>query len=563
MASAAVKNEGTKIAVIYARYSSTAQTEQSIEGQLHDAHAYAAQEGYTVLREYIDRATTGKNVHGRPEFLRMVHDSASHQFGYLIVWKLDRFARNTYDAAVYKKKLRENGVKILSVMERLGDTAESRMMESIIDAMNEYYSEDLKEKVRRGCRESVAKGRWIAGIPPFGYRLDDDLHLQIDPEKAELVREIFRRYCEGEGARSIARDMDRRGVHTMRGTTFSEDSVRRIIEAPRYIGKADIGGHAVPCPAIVSEEVFELAKQIKKSKQHANLGRPSNLAASHEEYLLSGIAYCGICGAPMTGECGRSATSTMYYYYKCAAKKKNREACTKKTERKDGLEDLVVDITFNYILDPLRIDWLAGRVAEIYDQRFDDSRVEDLKRSIANCERDMNLIMDRILKPGTSEAAIARYEAKIEELTAVKEDLNADLSRQLLALGTRHTVDDVKKWLLHLSDLDRHAPETKRLIIGAFVYRVYVYDGEVVVYYNVSDSRIEAEVKNAPKLDPGPFGGVSGPEGTKKPHPDTLDGCSKDAASYEPSAGLFELYDGGYYIFPRGFIGIYYVRSRS
>ena len=110
-----------RTAVIYARYSCSSQTEQSIEGQLHDAYDFASREGYTVIREYIDRAMTGTNDN-RPSFQKMIKDAERQDFRYILVWKLDRFARNRYDSAVHKHQLSKFGVKVVSVKENITDT---------------------------------------------------------------------------------------------------------------------------------------------------------------------------------------------------------------------------------------------------------------------------------------------------------------------------------------------------------------------------------------------------------------------------------------------------------
>ena len=154
-------------AVIYARYSSHSQTEQSIEGQLHDSYAYAEKCGYRVIGEYIDRALTGKSD-DRPDFQRMIRDAEKHQFQVVIVWKLDRFARNRYDSAIYKARLKKYGVRVISVMENITDSPEGIILEGMLEALAEYYSANLSENIRRGQQESIKKGWFPGGPPPMG-----------------------------------------------------------------------------------------------------------------------------------------------------------------------------------------------------------------------------------------------------------------------------------------------------------------------------------------------------------------------------------------------------------
>ncbi|MCL2369859.1 MAG: recombinase family protein [Firmicutes bacterium] len=159
-------------AVIYARYSSSAQTEQSIEGQLRVCKEFAERSGYTVIHEYIDRAMTGTNAE-RPDFLQMVKDASQKQFDYIIVYKVDRFARNQYDSVFYKHKLSQSGVKVVSATEAISDTAEGRLVEGILEIMAEMYSHDLSQKVKRGQKESLLKGNHLGGSMLYGYKSVD------------------------------------------------------------------------------------------------------------------------------------------------------------------------------------------------------------------------------------------------------------------------------------------------------------------------------------------------------------------------------------------------------
>ena len=145
-------------AVIYARFSSYNQTERSIEGQLEDCMSYAERNGYRVVKSYIDRAKSGTDAEKRTDFQKMISDSASGQFDTVLVWKLDRFARNRYDSANYKHKLKKNGVKLVSVNEPVSDDPTGIMLESILEGAAEYYSANLSQNVKRGIRVSLEHG---------------------------------------------------------------------------------------------------------------------------------------------------------------------------------------------------------------------------------------------------------------------------------------------------------------------------------------------------------------------------------------------------------------------
>lgn len=178
--------------VIYARYSSDNQREESIEGQLRECKEFAAKNGIEIVDTYIDRALSAK-TDNRPDFQRMIKDSSKELFDTIIVWKLDRFARNRYDSAHYKAILRKNGVKVVSATEIISDTAEGILLESLLEGMAEYYSVDLAEKITRGLTENALKCKFNGGTVPLGYTIDASQYYQIDPfSKVVIGRYVFK-----------------------------------------------------------------------------------------------------------------------------------------------------------------------------------------------------------------------------------------------------------------------------------------------------------------------------------------------------------------------------------
>ena len=188
-------------AVIYARYSSHGQQEQSIDGQLRDCYAFAERQGYSVIGEYIDRALTGRND-DRPDFQRMLADARKKQFKYIIVWKLDRFARNRYDSAVHKADLKKYGVRVISATENITDEPEGIMLEGLLESLAEYYSANLSKHVKRGMRESVLAGNYTGGIPPYGYKVEGK-KLVVDENTAPIIRYVFEQYAKGVPKKKI------------------------------------------------------------------------------------------------------------------------------------------------------------------------------------------------------------------------------------------------------------------------------------------------------------------------------------------------------------------------
>lgn len=199
-----------KTAVIYCRYSSDSQTEQSIDGQLRVCTEYAKNNDILILDTYIDRAMTGTNDN-RPDFQRMIKDSAKKNWDYVLVYKLDRFSRNKYETVIHKKTLRDNGVKVLSAMENIPDTPEGIILESLLEGMNQYYSAELSQKVKRGMNETRQKGNFTGGFLVYGYKVVDK-KVVIDENKADVVRYIFEQYAMGVYVKDIIKALTEKDI---------------------------------------------------------------------------------------------------------------------------------------------------------------------------------------------------------------------------------------------------------------------------------------------------------------------------------------------------------------
>ena len=252
-------------AVIYARYSSHGQTEQSIEGQLHDNYRWAEQNGMTVVAEYIDRALTGTKDQ-RPDFLRMIDDAANKHFEYVIVWKLDRFARNRYDSAIYKSKLKKCGVKVVSAMENITDSPEGIILEGLLESMAEYYSANLSENTIRGKRETAAKGYWNGGHPPLGYKVVDR-KLVEDEKTAPIVRYVFEQYAKGQSKAKVIQHLSSKGIKSVTGGELTYSCLNTVLRNQTYIGKPTYNGEVIEGLAepLLSEDLFwKVQEQIKK-----------------------------------------------------------------------------------------------------------------------------------------------------------------------------------------------------------------------------------------------------------------------------------------------------------
>ena len=161
----------------------------------------------------------------------MIRDSGKGLFDIVLVWKLDRFARNRYDSAHYKSALKKNGVKVVSATEHIADGPEGIILESMLEGMAEYYSAELSEKIHRGQKDNALKGLNNGGSVPLGYVLNKQTQrLEIDSMTAPIVAEIFRRYAEGDTIREIRDDLNARGIRTKKGQPFRYSSFSALLK---------------------------------------------------------------------------------------------------------------------------------------------------------------------------------------------------------------------------------------------------------------------------------------------------------------------------------------------
>ena len=462
-------------AVIYARYSSDNQREESIEGQIRECTAYAEKNGITIVKHYIDRAISAK-TDNRPEFQQMIKDSDKKLFDIVLVWKLDRFARNRYDSARYKTQLKKNGVKLMSATEIISEGPEGIILESVLEGYAEYYSADLAEKVVRGQTENILKGRCNGGRGTFGYTLDSERKFHIDPLTSPFVLESFKKYNEGSTMKEIRDWLNENGIKNPVGGAFTYNSVEHMLKNRRYIGELKFRDVVVPdaIPPIIPLELFEdVQEKIAKNKK-----APARRKAE-DDYLLTTKLFCGYCGALMFGESGTSRTGEVHRYYKCATAKKHK-GCKKKTVRKEWLEDLVVNETMKMIRDDDCIRSIVDAVMILQEQENTvlpllEKQMKDIERGIENL---LNAIQEGILTSSTK--------GRLEKLEAQQKELEIRIAEEKLA-KPKVSADFVKFWLTNFRKLDPNVKSHRETLINTFVNAVYLYDEKVLITFNYKD----------------------------------------------------------------------------
>ncbi len=466
-------------AVIYARYSSDKQTEQSIEGQLRVCKEYAEHEGLTIIGEYIDRAITGR-YDDRPEFQKMIRDSKKRQFEYILVYKLDRFARNRRDSANYKYKLRMNGVRVLSAMERIGDNPESIILEAVLEAQAEYYSLDLAQKVKRGMRETVYKKKFLGGIPPYGYKVINS-KIEIDEGEAKIIRYIFSEYANGRTKIDILNELNNLGIKSKRGQNFSSNSFQHALRNKKYIGIYEYDGEIIEnyYPAIIDNDTFnKVQNRLTLNKRTAGKNKtPTN-------FYLTGKIFCGHCGNTMVGVSGTSRNGTKHNYYVCSNQYK-KHTCDKKSERKDYLERYVCEETIKYVLEEKRIKMIATKVVEEYNKQYNNNILKDLQLSLSKIEKEIDKIVDSFVD--ATSAIRVKLNEKIANLDAQADELKSEIAKYKLAIKQGLTADEIIMWLNKFTKGNIEDEEYRTRIIDIFVNSFYVYDDKYVIYYNLKD----------------------------------------------------------------------------
>ncbi len=462
--------------VIYARYSSDSQREESIEGQIRECTEYAARNNITLLGTYIDRALSARTA-DRPEFQRMIADSEKELFDVVLVWKLDRFSRDRYDSAHYKRILKKFGVKVVSVKENISDGPEGIILESMLEGYAEYYSAELSQKIHRGQHENALKCKSNGGNIPLGYYVNPETRaLDIDPMTAPLVTEIFEKYDKGVRISDIQRSIQDRGLKTKKGKDFTVGSIGQILKNRRYIGEYKYDNVIVPggIPAIIENDLFERVQH----KMNANKRAPARFKAT-EEYLLTTKLFCGDCGRMMVGESGKGSKGTVYHYYKCSGAKR-RLGCKRKALKKDMIEEAVVRITVSRVLTDRAIDRIADAVIAL--QEKEDTTTPVLQHQLNECEKGIENLLNAVQMGIFTASTKERLEALEQQRESLKLSiLQAQMERP------KYSKAQVVNWISRFKYGNIHDKEYRKRVIDTFVNSVYVYDDHFIFTYNFKD----------------------------------------------------------------------------
>ena len=472
-----------KLAVVYARFSSHSQGEQSIEGQLSEAYKYATAHGYTIVHEYVDRAKSGRSDN-REQFQQMLKDTAKKQFDVIILWKVDRFGRNREEITLNKYKCKKNGVRVEYVAETIPNTPEGVILESVLEGFAEYYSLQLSQNIRRGQAESAEKCQSTGGNRPMGYLTGPDKRFILDPDTAPTVKMIFDMYAAGSTVTEIITHLNSLGLRNRRGKAFTNNSLYAVLKNEKYTGvylykdKRIEGG----MPRIVDDDTFWKVQEMLKVNKRAPAHKWSKA-----EYLLTDKLFCGKCGSGMIGESGTSKTGAKHNYYSCSKKKRFRE-CDKKSIRQAVVEELVINATIDLLKDDELLEFLVENTWQYY-QAQDESQEElnALHRELDQTEKAISNLITAIEAGIFNEATKKR----MAELEAQQKDLLAAIADREIAKGFHVTREFVDFFFRQFRDKDYTDREMQKQLISTFVNSVFLYDDHLKLNFNFSsDSRI-------------------------------------------------------------------------
>ena len=449
-----------KRAAIYARYSSSSQTEQSIEGQLRVCKEYAERNGIVIVRTYIDRAMTGTNDN-RDDFQQMLKDSAQKQWEYLLVYKLDRFSRNKYEMAIHRKHLKDNGVKILSAMENIPDSPEGILLESLLEGMNQYYAEELSQKVKRGLRESRIKGNAICNRVPYGWDKVNKKYF-VNEQESAIVKEIFRAYLSGKTMKQIADELCARGIRN-KDREFKENVIYTMLHNEKYTGIYRIHDQVYDniFPAIIDHEIFE---QTQKRLALTATGKH----VPDVTYMLRGKIYCGRCNKRYVAWTGTDRYGNTRRYYRCD----NGKAHPCKSIRKEIIENVMAQALEKVAGTKEMIDRLA---ADVIRHR---NKIAEQNTELRLMEKEQLQVIKSIagiMKAIEMGVVTETTKERLEELEGRKRELNENI-----AIAKANRPDAVTKEMI--TEYIRNAfRQPQQLLFDLLIEKITIFEDKIVL----------------------------------------------------------------------------------
>ena len=495
-------HEDRKPVALYARVSSDRQdVDLSVSAQLRALRDHAQKNGYLVVREYVDEAESGR-IADRPQFRRMLNDAGkpSSPFEEILVWKFSRFTRKREHAVAFKSMLRRRGVRVTSITEHSDDSPTGKLMEAIIESVDEFYSENLAQDVTRGMREAASRGFWVSGAIPYGYKKikvkdgpKERPKLKPEPKTAVVVKRMFQMAEAGKSVLDITRTLNDEGVASAGGKLWSKTMVHYMLTNEVYTGTLVWGvsskDKAPPIrvenafPELVSMDTFKRVSRLMHSKAPTK-SHPRRTSSS---YLLSGLVKCGRCSKAMSGQ---EAKSGKFSYYVCQSLlKRGKGSCDAPRLNSRRFERLIVDTIRGRILIESNITKLVKMVDEEMDGVAHEQRrqLETIDSELAEVRRRLDRLFNLV---ETSDLDIADVTSRIREHREREERLADSAQKARLLLAERRIVlDDIKTITAYAKDMSAFLKTSqlteRRAFLKTFVKDVTVSPGMAIIHYTI------------------------------------------------------------------------------
>lgn len=443
-------------AAIYARFSCSSQREASIDDQLRVCREHCEKEGFEVVAEYCDYALSGR-TDNRPQFQKMIAEADT--FDYVVVYMMDRFSRDPYDAPIYKKELKRRGVSVVSALERIDQTPDGVIMEKLLEGLAARESMVTSIRTKRGMEGNARAGRYN-GDRVYGYSVVDGFY-EIDESEARNVRLAFDMRLNGRSYSCIARELASLGVETYRGNPCSPTMAQNMISNEKYVGVYKWGDVRIEggMPAIIDRAVFDRAQAVRGAKDRKS--------EKYERYALSGKIVCAECGSNLSGVSGYNSKKVKYTYYRCP---KNHFSM-----RRDAVENTIVG-ALRDILDSDEAYVIAREVKTAWESSRDSSKLDKALEKLENAQRARDNLLDAIESGLPYEAVRERLERASKEIERASCDI--ELHRH----DAEFCVDDFVDFLRFGATLDDST------LLDAFVFQVIAFEDKLAVTLNYDEN---------------------------------------------------------------------------
>jgi len=487
---------------VYARVSSDRQdVDLSISAQLRALRDFASRNGYQVVREFVDEAESGRTT-ARSAFKEMISTARrpNKPFEQILVWKYSRFARSRKDSILYKAMLKKAGVMVVSINEPFDDTPTGRLMEGIIESLDEFYSDNLGEDVTRGMRESAQRGFYLSSRAPYGFRKvkvrdgnKERTKLEPKPNQASIVKTAFADAINGKGLTEIVRELNNKGIPGPAGKGWGKTGLYNILTNEIYTGvfvwgrNSKRGNEPVraenACPPIVDKETFQKVQNLMRERAPVKV-HPKRVSSP---FLLSGIAYCGYCGKALVG---KYAKSSLFAYYVCGTlDKKGSGACKAKYINTEKFERLVIEQINKRILTRDNLINLVKMVNEEMDSTMSSYQGE--LGLISDAIEDVNHRLERLYDViETGKLNLDELVPRIRELQSRQEKLHSRrIEIESLMSDRKVDLADLESITCYIDDLHELLKEgslaERRTFIRSFVKEVRVTGNEALLSYSM------------------------------------------------------------------------------